>query len=92
MRMLAVIVWYALYLLATSSSLLAQEALEDVIERVEKSVIRIEVQGAKGPSLGSGFVVDNRGTIVTNCHVLAGAQRAVAFFPMAGKLISSVRC
>lgn len=59
----------------------AQESLEDVIERVERSVIRIEVDGNEGPSLGSGFVVDNRGTIVTNCHVLAGAKRAMAFFP-----------
>jgi S1-C subfamily serine protease len=61
--------------------LLAQEAMEDVIERVEKSVIRIEVEGAEGASLGSGFVVDNRGTIVSNCHVLAGAQKARVFFP-----------
>ncbi|MFO0940215.1 MAG: S1C family serine protease [Pirellulales bacterium] len=81
MRMLTGIGCVLAVLLFGQSMAFGQESLEDVIERVEKSVIRIEVQGAKGASLGSGFVVDNRGTIVTNCHVLAGAQRAVAFFP-----------
>lgn len=81
MRLLTGIACLLSLLSFSSIDVRAQEALEDVIERVEKSVIRIEVDGAKGASLGSGFVVDNRGTIVTNCHVLAGARRAVAFFP-----------
>lgn len=58
----------------------AQESLADVIERAEKSVVRIEVSGVDGESLGSGFVVDTEGTLVTNCHVLAGAQRAIVHF------------
>ena len=58
----------------------AQEDLADVIERCEKSVVRIEVQGKQGESLGSGFVVDAKGTIVTNVHVLAGASKAQAVF------------
>jgi hypothetical protein len=40
------------------------------------------VEGSEGEtSLGSGFVVDPTGTLVTNVHVLAGAQRATATFP-----------
>lgn len=56
-------------------------SLADVIERAEKSVVRIEVTMADGEAIGSGFVVDNLGTLVTNFHVLAGATSAVAFFP-----------
>lgn len=56
-------------------------SLADVIEQAEKSVVRIEVTSDEGDSLGSGFVVDNMGTLITNCHVLAGATSAVAFFP-----------
>lgn len=57
-----------------------QESLADVIEQAEKSVVRIEVHGVEGDSLGSGFVIDDDGTIITNCHVLAGARKATAFF------------
>ncbi|HBE69430.1 MAG TPA: hypothetical protein DDW52_14895, partial [Planctomycetaceae bacterium] len=56
------------------------QSLADVIEQAEKSVIRIEVQGVDGLSLGSGFVIDDKGTVITNCHVLAGARKAMAYF------------
>ncbi len=57
------------------------ESRADVIERVDKSVMRIEVSSADGEdSIGSGFVIDQQGTFVTNCHVLAGAKIATAFF------------
>ncbi len=59
----------------------AQEDFADVIARAEASVLRIEVEGKKGGSLGSGYVVATSGMFVTNVHVLAGAQKAVAFFP-----------
>ncbi len=71
----------AAILFASPVLALAQDDLADVIERCEKSVVRIEVEGAEGASLGSGYVVDTDGTIVTNVHVLSGAQRAVAIFP-----------
>ncbi len=63
----------------------AQNNLADVIDRCEKSVVRIEVvrievKGLKGESLGSGFVVESGGLLVTNVHVLAGADQAEAFF------------
>ncbi|MEM8734604.1 MAG: S1C family serine protease, partial [Planctomycetota bacterium] len=57
------------------------QSFADVIEQAEKSVIRIEVSGDEGESLGSGFVIDDEGTFITNCHVLAGARRATAYFP-----------
>lgn len=58
----------------------AADALTDVIERSEKSVVRIEVKSDGGDSLGSGFVI-GPGLIATNVHVLAGAKSAKATFP-----------
>ncbi len=58
-----------------------QPELADVIERCEKSVVRIEVDGKRGASLGSGFVVNADGMMVTNVHVLAGANAATVIFP-----------
>ncbi len=58
----------------------AQSSLADVIELCEKSVVRIETKANDGDSLGSGFVVDGKGTIITNCHVLAGATEAKVHF------------
>lgn len=56
--------------------------LANVIERCEKSVVRLEVTGKNGnDGLGSGFVVTQEGMFVTNVHVLAGAQSAIAIFP-----------
>ncbi|WP_197355929.1 trypsin-like peptidase domain-containing protein [Aureliella helgolandensis] len=63
------------------SNVTAIATLADVIELAEKSVVRLEVRGVDGESLGSGFVVDTEGTFITNCHVLAGAHTAVAHFP-----------
>lgn len=54
--------------------------LPDLIELVEKSVVRIHVNGEYGGSTGSGFVVDKEGAIVTNYHVMEGAVSAEAEF------------
>jgi hypothetical protein len=71
---------FALLILSTFSSDLAAQDLADVIEESERSVVRIEVKGKSGDSIGSGFVVETSGVIVTNVHVLAGAQEATATF------------
>lgn len=70
----------AVYVSSFSQHACSQESLADVIEQAEKSVVRIEVRGLDGDSLGSGFVIDDEGTIITNCHVLAGARKATAYF------------
>jgi S1-C subfamily serine protease len=66
-------------------------SLPDVFQRVENSVVQItsitsnpnEViiengvpQSGRSTALGSGFVYDNQGHIVTNYHVINGARRA----------------
>ncbi len=67
--------------LSLPSALLAQTDLSEMIETSERSVVRIEVQGTRGESQGSGFIVESSGLLVTNFHVMAGAERAIAHFP-----------
>jgi S1-C subfamily serine protease len=70
-------------------------SLPDVFERVENSVVQItstrtnhnEIiiengvpQSGRSTALGSGFVYDNQGHIVTNYHVIDGTRRADVTF------------
>ncbi len=56
------------------------DTIADLTEKAEKSVVRINVSTGEGDGLGSGFVVDSAGIIVTNCHVMAGARTAEVIF------------
>jgi len=38
------------------------------------SVVSLQIQGAEGEGTGSGFVLDARGFVLTNNHVVAGAR------------------
>ena len=60
-----------------ASQALSQDRLADVIAKAEKSVVRIEVEGREGSSLGSGYIVHSSGIMVTHVHVMAGAQAKV---------------
>lgn len=74
-------------------------AIDDLIRRVAPSVVQIVVNGygpqADGDrrntaavierqrSIGSGFVIDSEGYIMTNAHVVAGATRIQVILPPA---------
>jgi putative serine protease PepD len=49
--------------------------IERQYEGVVKAVLPSVVQITTGTSLGSGVIYDNKGDIVTNAHVVAGARR-----------------
>lgn len=48
-------------------------AREAVVAKVKPGVVEVYVTLAKGAALGSGVIIDSRGYIVTNNHVVSGA-------------------
>ena len=73
------------------------ENLAQWVSVVEQSVVKVEIKVREGKVTGSGFILDNDGTIVTNCHVVAGAQTAQVVFSdgnvreVVGFLLADVR-
>lgn len=68
---------------ALGSELLSEteRVYSEIYNRVAPAVVSIIVEsmsgGVEGTSTGSGFVIDRQGHIVTNYHVVEGAQRIV---------------
>jgi S1-C subfamily serine protease len=60
---------------ATSSSSTTLEAAQEAaIAKIEPSVVELQVTTAQGTQLGSGVIIDSKGDIVTNNHVVSGEQ------------------
>ena len=53
-------------------------SVPDVAAHVLPSVVQIKVTTTQGQATGSGFVIDKAGLLVTNNHVVAGAEGAGA--------------
>ena len=62
-------------LAATASSDTLGAMREAAVRNVRPAVVQVNVVTASGEGLGSGVILDSRGYIVTNNHVITGAQR-----------------
>ena len=56
------------------------KGLEQLIPTIEPAVVRLDVTTREGGGIGSGFVIDGSGIVVTNHHVIDGATSAKAAF------------
>ena len=52
---------------------------------MRESVVRIIVETDKGMTTGTGFIINNRRVIATNCHVVGDAKTINVAFLAAGK-------
>ena len=60
---------------ATSSSNTTLETLQEAaIAKIEPAVVELKVTTAQGQQIGSGVIIDTKGDIVTNNHVVSGEQ------------------
>ncbi|HEY1351681.1 MAG TPA: trypsin-like peptidase domain-containing protein [Ktedonobacteraceae bacterium] len=60
---------------ATISGQALDALRETVVEQVRPTVVQLNVATATTEGLGSGVILDSQGYIVTNAHVISGAQR-----------------
>jgi S1-C subfamily serine protease len=67
-----------------------QEALVSLYESVMPGIVSIQVVGNQGGSLGSGIVYDDQGHILTNYHVVEGAQQLEVDFTSGYKIYGTV--
>ncbi|GER91333.1 hypothetical protein KDW_54950 [Dictyobacter vulcani] len=68
-----------------------REALrEQVIASVEPAVVQINVSGSSNNSVGSGVVIDRRGYIITNNHVVEGRQSVQVVFATGQAVMGSL--
>ena len=63
---------------ASSSTTMVETQQEMAIAKVEPGVVELQVTTAQGEQLGSGVIIDTKGDIVTNNHVISGEQSIVA--------------
>ena len=67
-----------------------QETLVALFQRVNPGVVAIKTVGALAGSLGSGFVYDSEGHIVTNYHVVEGSEQLEVDFTSGFKTYGTV--
>lgn len=49
------------------------QSLKDIIQKSQKQVVQVISQTYEGDILGSGFLYNDKGDVVTNAHVVSGA-------------------
>ncbi|ENH97197.1 peptidase S1 family protein [Gracilibacillus halophilus YIM-C55.5] len=53
------------------------QSLKEIIHQAQKAVVQIEASNEARTKSGAGFVINHRGDIVTNAHVIEDAERVV---------------
>ncbi len=70
--------------LGTASNAPTEASLMEIFERAEPGVVRVNVERVimdnEGQTVGSGFVFDTEGHVITNAHVVQDAQKVVVTF------------
>ena len=69
----------------------APTGIPELVERLQPSVVAIIARGAVGEGEGSGVIYDAEGRIVTNNHVIEGAQRITVVLASGERLAARVR-
>lgn len=67
-----------------------QETLVSLYERVMPGIVSLQTDGEQGTGLGSGFVYDTQGHILTNYHVVEGATQVEVDFTTGYKIYGTV--
>ena len=67
-----------------------QDILVNLFSKVNPGVVAIKTLTDQGGALGSGFVFDNAGHVVTNYHVVEGANQLEVDFPSGFKAMGKV--
>ncbi len=55
-------------------------SVQELVKRKSPAVVLISNETSRGGSLGSGFLIDTAGHIVTNAHVMDGATKTIVTF------------
>jgi S1-C subfamily serine protease len=80
-------------ILVSSQGLSQQDALASLYQNVSPGIVSIQVLTAQGGALGSGFVYDDQGHIITNFHVVDGEKKIevdfTSGFKAYGKLVGT---
>jgi S1-C subfamily serine protease len=59
----------------TSTSSLAANRVQQVLAKVSPSVVTIHTNTSSGEAAGTGVIYDTSGLVITNAHVVEGAQK-----------------